>query len=168
MKLESETHLLYIWTYCYASKVQISNVLPSKPWIQCKKATLSHNWRCGWQGWALQPISIDPIDSGGDFRGAEDEPITIIGYLDDLEEEPLPDLGSENSDQEDSGLDLELDNEVEEISEVSALEKFANIDIGLSGAEAAWANKKYYGHRTLPLIMLAEVQRAQINMAAPL
>ena len=54
---------------------------------------------------------------------AEDEPITIIGYLDNLKEEPLPDL---NSDQEDSGLDLELDGEFEEISEVSALEKFAN------------------------------------------
>ena len=71
--------------------------------------------------------SNDPIDSGEDFIGAEDKPITIIGYLDDLEEEPLPDLGSENSDQEDSDLDLELHDEFEEISEVSALEKFANI-----------------------------------------
>ena len=53
-------------------------------------------------------------------------PITIIGYLDNLEKEPLPDLVFENSDQEDSGLDLESDGEFEEISEVSALEEFAN------------------------------------------
>jgi hypothetical protein len=32
--------------------------------------------------------------------------------------------------------------------------------IGLSGAEAAWANKKYYRHCTLPPIMLTEVQWA--------
>jgi hypothetical protein len=70
--------------------------------------------------------SNDPVDSKGDFVEAEDEPITIIGYLDDLEEEPLPDLVFENSDQEDSGLDLESDGEFEEISKVSALEKFAN------------------------------------------
>jgi hypothetical protein len=70
--------------------------------------------------------SNDPVDSEGDFVEAEDEPITIIGYLDDLEEEPLPDLVFENSDQEDSGLDLESDGEFEEISEVSALEEFAN------------------------------------------
>jgi hypothetical protein len=31
-----------------------------------------------------------------------------------------------------------------------------------------WANKKYHGHRTLPPIMLAEVQQAQIDMPAPL
>jgi hypothetical protein len=66
--------------------------------------------------------SNDPVDSEGDFVEAEDEPITIIGYLDDLEEEPLPDLVFENSDQEDSGLDLESDGEFEEISEVSALD----------------------------------------------
>jgi hypothetical protein len=42
--------------------------------------------------------SNDPVDSEGDFVEAEDEPITIIGYLDDLEEEPLPDLVFENSD----------------------------------------------------------------------
>lgn len=70
--------------------------------------------------------SNDPTDSGGDFMGDENEPITIIGYLDDLEEEPLPDLVSENSDQEDSGLDFESDDGFEEIGEVSALEKFAN------------------------------------------
>lgn len=70
--------------------------------------------------------SNDPIDSEGNLIGVEDEPITIIGYLDDLEEEPLPDLVFENSGQEDSGLDLESDGEFEEISKVSALEKFAN------------------------------------------
>ena len=41
-------------------------------------------------------------------------------------------------------------------------------DIGLSGAEAAWANKKYHGHRTLPPIILVEVRRAQIDMPVPL
>ena len=41
-------------------------------------------------------------------------------------------------------------------------------DIGLPGAEAAWANKRYHGHHTLPPIMLAEVRRAQIDMPAPL
>ena len=41
-------------------------------------------------------------------------------------------------------------------------------DQGLSGAEMAWVNKRYHGHRTLPPIMLAQVQQAQINMAAPL
>ena len=39
---------------------------------------------------------------------AGDEPITIIGYLDDLEEEPLPDLVFENSDQTDSHLNLDM------------------------------------------------------------
>ena len=39
-------------------------------------------------------------------------------------------------------------------------------DLGLSGAEAAWVNKRYHGHRTLPPIMLAKVQQAQINMPA--
>ena len=39
-------------------------------------------------------------------------------------------------------------------------------DIGLSGAEATWANKRYR-HRTLPPIMLAEVRQAQIDMPAP-
>jgi hypothetical protein len=43
-----------------------------------------------------------------------------------------------------------------------------NHDIGLSGAEAAWANKKYHGHHTLPSIMHAEVRRAQIDMPIPL
>jgi len=73
--------------------------------------------------------SNDPITQtalGDDFTEAEDEPITIIGYLDDLEEEPLPDLMSQNSDQEDSGLDSDSDDGFEEIWEVSALEKFAN------------------------------------------
>jgi hypothetical protein len=44
------------------------------------------------------------------------------------EDGSLPDLVFENSDQEDSGLNLESDSdgEFEEISEVSALEKFAN------------------------------------------
>ena len=55
----------------------------------------------------------------------EDDPITIIRYLDDLEEEPLPDLMSEIPDQ-DSDLDMELDDEFEEIMDVSDLEKFAN------------------------------------------
>ena len=41
-------------------------------------------------------------------------------------------------------------------------------DLGLSGAEAACVNKKYHGHCTLPPIMLAKVQQAQINMFAPL
>ena len=41
-------------------------------------------------------------------------------------------------------------------------------DIGLSGAEAAWANKKYHGHCTLPPIILMEMRQAQINMPAPL
>ena len=40
--------------------------------------------------------SNDPTDSGGDFMGDKNEPITIIGYLDHLEEEPLPDLVSES------------------------------------------------------------------------
>lgn len=70
--------------------------------------------------------SNDPVDSEGDFVEAGDEPITIIGYLDNLEEEPLPDLVFENSDQEDSGLDLESDGEFKEISEVLASEEFAN------------------------------------------
>jgi hypothetical protein len=41
-------------------------------------------------------------------------------------------------------------------------------DQGLSGAEMAWVNKRYHGHRTLPPIMLAHVRQAQINMPAPL
>ena len=57
---------------------------------------------------------------------AEDEPITIIRYLDDFKEEPLLDLVFENSDQENSGLDLESDGKFEEISKVLALEKFMN------------------------------------------
>ncbi|KAG6876826.1 hypothetical protein C0992_011631 [Termitomyces sp. T32_za158] len=40
--------------------------------------------------------------------------------------------------------------------------------LGLSGAEAVWASKKYHGHYTLPPTMLAEVDRAQLMMAAPL
>lgn len=32
------------------------------------------------------------------------------------------------------------------------------LSVGLSGAEAAWANKKYHGHRKLPPIMLAPLQ----------
>jgi len=31
---------------------------------------------------------------------------------------------------------------------------------GLSGAEAAWANKKYHGHRTLPPDMVAEIKKS--------
>ena len=41
-------------------------------------------------------------------------------------------------------------------------------DLGLSGAEAAWVNKRYHGHRTLPPIMLTKVQNAQVNMPTPL
>jgi hypothetical protein len=29
----------------------------------------------------------------------------------------------------------------------------------LSGAQAAWANKKYHGHRTLPPDMVAQVKK---------
>jgi hypothetical protein len=39
---------------------------------------------------------------------------------------------------------------------------------GLSGAEAAWVNKRYHGHRTLLPIMLSKVREAQINIPAPL
>jgi len=60
------------------------------------------------------------------FSEAEDELITMIGYLDNLEEEPLPDLMSQSSDQEDLGLDLDSEDEFEEIDEISPLEKFAN------------------------------------------
>ncbi|KIM88012.1 hypothetical protein PILCRDRAFT_62881 [Piloderma croceum F 1598] len=31
---------------------------------------------------------------------------------------------------------------------------------GLSGGEAAWANRKYHGHRTLPSSMVAKVKKA--------
>ncbi|TFK26114.1 hypothetical protein FA15DRAFT_679808 [Coprinopsis marcescibilis] len=41
-------------------------------------------------------------------------------------------------------------------------------DLGLSGAEAAWANKRYHRHRTLPPIMLAEVRRQMAESIAPL
>ncbi|KAF9556050.1 hypothetical protein CPC08DRAFT_642052 [Agrocybe pediades] len=41
-------------------------------------------------------------------------------------------------------------------------------DLGLSGAEAAWTNKRYHGHRTLPPIMLAKVRQEQINMSGPM
>ncbi|KAF8059297.1 hypothetical protein FPV67DRAFT_1426695, partial [Lyophyllum atratum] len=41
-------------------------------------------------------------------------------------------------------------------------------DLGLSGAEAAWANRRYHGHRTLPPLMVAEVRKAQTDMPAPL
>jgi hypothetical protein len=64
---------------------------------------------------ALEDYSLEP----------KDDPITIIRYLDDLEEKPLPDPMSEIPDQ-DSDLDMELDNEFEEITEVSDLERFAN------------------------------------------
>ncbi|KAI9452194.1 hypothetical protein BJY52DRAFT_1124587, partial [Lactarius psammicola] len=31
---------------------------------------------------------------------------------------------------------------------------------GLTGVQAVWANKKYHGHHTLPLEMIAEVKRS--------
>ncbi|KAJ7156618.1 hypothetical protein C8R46DRAFT_909829 [Mycena filopes] len=36
-------------------------------------------------------------------------------------------------------------------------------DQGLSGSEAAWANKKYHGHRTLPPVMAAMARAACVN-----
>ena len=73
------------------------------------------------------PVTIeDEADSDSDSEGeesTEDDPITIIGYLDDFEEEPLPDLMSEIPDQD---SDLDMDDEFEEIVEVSDLEMFAN------------------------------------------
>jgi hypothetical protein len=68
---------------------------------------------------------ITQEDSEDHFVEAEDDPTTIIGYLDDLEEEPLPDLMSEIRDQ-DSDLDMESDGEFEYIAEVSDLETFSN------------------------------------------
>ncbi|TEB25675.1 hypothetical protein FA13DRAFT_1756509 [Coprinellus micaceus] len=55
---------------------------------------------------------------------------------------------------------------LDEISRIQMV-RFANrsarfisaYHIGLTGAEAAWANKRYHGHRVLPPIMLAEVRR---------
>ena len=77
---------------------------------------------------------------------AEDDPVTIIGYLDDLEEEPLPDLMSEISDQDsDSDLDMELD---EEIVEVSDLKKFSDMlaEAQRAAVEAEDQRLKEYNH----------------------
>ncbi|TFK39103.1 hypothetical protein BDQ12DRAFT_604225, partial [Crucibulum laeve] len=41
-------------------------------------------------------------------------------------------------------------------------------DIRLSGAEAAWANKRYHGHRTIPPPMLVHVQREIATSGIPL
>ena len=36
-------------------------------------------------------------------------------------------------------------------------------DMGLSGKQAAWASKKYRGHRVLPPSLLADLEKAGIS-----
>ena len=69
-------------------------------------------------------LPYNQSSSHSDQRDLEaDEPITIIGYLDDLEEELLPDLISDIPNQD---SDSEVDDKFEEIREVLDLEMFAN------------------------------------------
>ena len=51
-------------------------------------------------------------------------------------------------------------------TQTSLQDSFWHMTLGYqdSGAEVAWANKRYHGHHTLPPIMLAEVWWAQIDM----
>jgi hypothetical protein len=34
---------------------------------------------------------------------------------------------------------------------------------GLTGTQAAWAAKKYHGHRVVPITILAELEKAHIK-----
>lgn len=44
----------------------------------------------------------------------------------------------------------------------------AAYDLGLLGTKAAWVNKKYHNHRTLPPIWLAYIRHAELDMDGPL
>ncbi|KAF8150120.1 hypothetical protein B0H34DRAFT_791403 [Crassisporium funariophilum] len=54
---------------------------------------------------------------------------------------------------------------------VACLDKIPQLQIlrsGLSGPEAAWANKKYHGHRTLPPDMIASLKNSHQEYMAKL
>jgi hypothetical protein len=87
-----------------------STVMPHK-----YKSTISHIQNLGSNAKKRSPVTIEDVEDEGKLPynqspsysdpttqrdledhslEPEDDPITIIGYLDDLEEEPLPDLMS--------------------------------------------------------------------------